>query len=150
MFAAPSLRISRRQTKRSSRLAVANPYRAVRMYHGIRSARVGSMRARGRLAHACAMRSGARSSELLYASIHRYTVRARGIHVRPRTARSCMSDEKPASSSTPILELETATSSWPRRVGFQDATICSQVVQLPQFEVRCAGREHICSSHFSH
>jgi hypothetical protein len=81
------------------------PYRAVRLYHGILSARVGSTRARGRHAHACAMRSGrygARASELLYASIRR----------------------------------ETATSSSPRRVHFQDATICSQVVRLPHFEVR--------------
>jgi hypothetical protein len=149
MFATPPLRISRRQTKRLSRLAVGNPYRAVRLYHGIRSARAGSMRARGRLAHACAMRSGARSSELLYASIRRCTVRARGIHARGRMARSCMSDEKRASSSTPVLAARTATSSWPRRVHLQDDAICPQVVQLPQFVVHCAGRQPICSSHFS-
>ena len=50
--------------------------------------------ARGRLAHACAMRSGAHASELLYASVPRYTVHTREVHVRARTARSCMCDEK--------------------------------------------------------
>jgi hypothetical protein len=88
------------------------------------------------------------ASELLYANIRKYTGRAHGIHARGRTARSCMSDEKRASSSTPVLELETATCCLPRRVRFQDAVICSQVVQSPQFEVRSARREHSCSLYF--
>ena len=64
-----------RVAKRTSlHKAVPKPYRAVRSYCGIRSACAGSTRARGRLAHACSMRSGARASELLYASTRRETV----------------------------------------------------------------------------
>ena len=46
--------------------------------------------------------------------------------------------------------VETATCCLSRRVRFQDAAICPQVVRWPQFEVRCARREHSCSLHFSH
>ena len=68
--------------------------------------------------------------------------RQRGVRARART--TIASEVLYA-----VLEQETPTCCLPRRVHFQDADICSQVVQLPQFEVRCAMREHSCSSHFS-
>ena len=112
-----------------------NPYRAVRQYGTY--ARTPRARADGSHMHdreSCSTAVFARPRG----------VRAASARERGRFAHAIASEVLYA-----VLEQETPTCCLPRRVRFQDVAICSQVVQWPQFEVRCARREHSCSSHFS-
>ena len=104
------------------------------------------------------------------------TGRMRGVRARARTARTCMTERAAVYTAVfarprgvraasarergrfahaiasevlyAVLEQKTPTCCLPRRVRFQDAAICCQVAKLPQFEVRCARREHCCSLPF--
>jgi len=105
-----------------------NPYRAVRLY----GAYARRPRARADGSHMHDRESCIRASAR----------RPRGVRARARTAIA-------SELLYAVLEQETPTCCLPRRVRFQDAAICPQVVQWPQFEVRCARRAHSCSSHFS-
>ena len=90
-----------------------------------------------------------RAVRLYGAYARRPRARADGSHMHDRE--SCIRAWTAIASEVlyAVLEQETPTCCLPRRVRFQDAAICPQVVQWPQFEVRCARREHSCSSHFS-